>query len=300
MVRSMENKDELLELETQRALIHKQTRLLSLLAFVLIIAGIGVCFVLFFLSFVFFIAGVVILCVVTAKRKKFRDEFKELVVKKLITSELGVDAVYRRQGGISLSEINSLQVASVPDKYQMEDYISCVYNGVPYEMCDCTLQERVVTTDANGHTHVTYQNYFKGRVIKIDFKRDLNIVLKVVNRPVRGFQAQGLEKFETEVIEFNKHFKCYANTKEAGFYVLTPMMIQKMQELERMYVGGIFYVIMHGNLYVLINNNGDSLEVNISKPLDGKQLDRIKADILIGASIINEFRMDSDKYNVNR
>lgn len=300
MVRSMENKDELLELETQRAKINKQTSLLSLLAFVLIIAGIGVCFVLFFLSFVFFIAGVVIICVVTAKRKKFRDEFKEHVVKKLITNELGVDAVYRRQGGISLSEINSLQVASVPDKYQMEDYISCIYNGVPYEMCDCTLQERVETTDSQGHTHVSYQTYFKGRVIKIDFKRDLDIVLKVVNRPVRGFQAKNLEKFETEVIEFNKHFKCYANTKESGFYILTPVMIQKMQELERMYAGGIFYVIMHGNLYVLINNNGDSLEVNISKPLDEKQLNRIKSDILIGASIINEFRMDQDKFNVNR
>ena len=54
---------------------------------------------------------------------------------------------------------------------------------------------------------------------------------------------------------------------------------------------------MHDNLYILINNNGDSLEVNISKPLDHKQLERIRADILIGASIINEFRMDSDKFN---
>ncbi len=74
-------------------------------------------------------------------------------------------------------------------------------------------------------------------------------------------------------------------------------MIQKMLELEKMYVGGIYYAVMHDNLYILINNNGDSLEVNISKPLDHKQLERIRADILIGASIINEFRMDSDKFN---
>lgn len=288
------------ELEQERKKIQRDTRLGYLCGGILIAIGIGIFFLLPFLIIIFVVVAMVIFILSASKINKFKKKFKELVVKKLVHEELGVDAVYRMKGGISINEINSLKVASVPDRYQTEDYISCKYNGVPYEMCDCTLEEKVVTHDADGNTHTSYQKYFKGRVIKIDFQRDLKIDLKVVNSPTRGFQYRPLIPFETEVIEFNKRFKCYANSKEDGFYILTPIMIQKMLELEQMYRGGIYYVFTKGYLYILINNSGDSLEVSVSKPLDEKQMNRIKADIMIGASIINEFRMDSDKYNVER
>ncbi|MDE6241391.1 MAG: DUF3137 domain-containing protein [Anaeroplasmataceae bacterium] len=298
----MENKNisQLEELEQERKSVNKKSKIGYAIAIGLIVVGIACFFWIPFLMFIFMPIAIVLVIVTSSKVNKFRKKFKELVVKKLIKEELGVDAVYKMNGGISISEINSLKVARSPDRYRTEDYISCTYNGVPYEMCDCVLEEEYQTTDSNGHTQTSYQTYFKGRVIKIDFQRNLKIELKVVNHPTRGFQYKPLVPFETEVIEFNKTFKCYANSKEDAFYILTPIMIQKMQELERMYKGGIYYVFTKGNLYILINNSGDSLEVSVSKPLDEKQMNKIKSDILIGASIINEFRMDSDKYNVDR
>lgn len=287
-------------LEQERKKIQKDSRIGYLIAGVLIIIGIGLFFLFPPLTFVFVIFSIVVIVITASKVSKFKKSFKEVVVKKLIQDELGIDAVYQMNGGLPIEEINSLQVASKPDRYHTEDYISCTYNGIPYYMCDCTLEERVVTHDAHGNRHESYQTYFKGRVIKIDFKRDLNIELRVVNQPTQGFRTNHLTCFETEVIDFNKKFKCYASTKEDGFYILTPFMIQKMLELEQMYRGGIYYIFTQGNLYILINNSGDSLEVSITKPLDENQLNRIKSDILIGASIINEFRIDSDKYNVNR
>lgn len=298
----MENKNvnQLEKLEQERKSISKKSKIGYLVAFGLIAIGVATFFWIPFLLFVFLIIGIIIIVVTSMQVNKFKKRFKEIVVTKLIKDELGVDAVYNMNGGIPINEINSLKVASAPDRYHTEDYISCTYNGVPYEMCDCTLEEKVVTHDAQGHTHTTYQTYFKGRVIKIDFQRDLPIELKLANNPVRGFQYKPLISFETEVIDFNKTFKCYANSKEDAFYILTPSMIQKMLELERMYKGGLYYVFTKGNLYILINNSGDSLEVSVSKTLDEKQIDRIKSDILIGASIINEFHMDSDKFNVER
>lgn len=298
----MENKknNQLEELEQERKSISKKSRVSYLIAGILIVAGVATFFWIPFLLFVFMIVAIIIIIATSMQVNKFKKKFKELVVTKLIKEELGVDAVYRMNGGLPISEINSLKVARAPDRYRTEDYISCTYNGVPYEMCDCVLEERHETTDSQGHTQTSYQTYFKGRVIKIDFQRDLPIELKIVNRPTQGFQSRPLISFETEVIDFNKSFKCYTNSKEDAFYILTPMMIQKMLELERMYKGGLYYVFTKGNLYILINNSGDSLEVSVSKPLDEKQMNRIKSDILIGASIINEFRMDSDKFNVER
>ncbi len=297
----MENVKGLLEeLENERKKIAKKSRIFYALAFVFMILGMALCFFVHPLFMLLIFIGVILLVVIMPQVNKFKKKFKGSVVSAMIKEELGSDAVYRQSGGIPIEEINALGVAAEPDRHYEEDYITCTYNDIPYEMCDCTLQERVVTHDSKGNRQVTYETYFKGRVIKIDFQRDLNMELKVVNNATRGFKYKPLLPFETELIEFNKKFKCYASSKEDGFYILTPMLIQKMLELENKFKGGMYYVIKHNNLYVLINNSGDSLEVNIHKALDEKQLNKIRADILIGASIINEFRMDKDKYNVNR
>ncbi|MCM1197230.1 MAG: hypothetical protein NC310_09220, partial [Roseburia sp.] len=202
----MENKslNQLEKLEQERSTINKKSKIGYIVAFGLIAVGVATFFWIPFLLFVFMIIGIIIIVVTSMQVNKFKKKFKELVVTKLIKDELGVDAVYRMNDGLSIQEINSLKVASAPDRYRMEDYISCTYNGVPYEMCDCVLEERHETTDGQGHTQTSYQTYFKGRIIKIDFQRDLPIELKVVNHPVQGFQYKPLLSFETEVIDFNK------------------------------------------------------------------------------------------------
>ena len=288
------------ELEQERKKIYRTTRLEYTFAVVSFILGMALFFFVGFLTFLFFIIGIILIIVAATTTKKFKDKFKELVVKKIVKEELGKEATYKIRGGISMKEIDSLKVVARADRSHTEDYISCSYNGVPYEMCDCVLEERSVSHDSNGNQVESYHTYFKGRVIKIDFQRNLNMELKAVNQPTKGFQYRPLVPFETEVIDFNKKFKCYASSKEHGFYILTPWMIQKIMELEKMYAGGLYIVVMHNNLYILINNSGDSLEVNISKPLDSKQIDRIRYDLLIAATIINEFRVDSDKFNVDR
>ncbi len=296
----MEENKSLESLELERKSIKKTLNIMYVITAVLFIAGIGCFFLQPLLGIVIIVIGVIVIIIATNKKSKFQKTFKNTIVAQLVKDELGAEATYDANKGLDINEINSLRAAKVPDKYHLEDYISSSYNNVPYQLCDCTMQEKRVTTDGRGHTQTTYVTYFKGRVIKIDFQRELNMVLKVVNDAPLGFSASGLEKFETEVIDFNKRFKCYVDDKEHGFYILTPVMINKMLELERMFNGGICYIFMHNNLYVLINNSNDSLEVNISKPLDDKQINRIKSEILIAASIINEFSMDADKYNVNR
>ena len=71
-------------------------------------------------------------------------------------------------------------------------------------------------------------------------------------------------------------------------------------ELEKMFRGGLVLAFKNNNLYVLINDSGDSLEVSFSKPLNGEQIERIRGEIVLPATIINEFRIDDDKFNVNR
>lgn len=288
-------------LELERKSIKKKSLISILIGVAVLIVSIVVAVMTELIELI--IIGILVMVVVAiinaVSTKKYSNKFKDLIVTKLIKDELGVDAVYDPNGGINLGELNSLRFASAPDRYHLSDYISCSYNGVPYEICDCHFEERRVTRDSKGNRQVTYVTYFRGRAIKIDFKRDLNIKMKLVNDGPMGFSAEGLNKFETEVIDFNKRFKCYVDNSENGFYILTPVFIQKLMELERMFKGGLVVIFKHNNLYVLINDGRDSLEVSINKPVNGEQIERIKGEILLPASIINEFRIDDDKYNVN-
>ena len=103
---------------------------------------------------------------------------------------------------------------------------------VPIMMCfmkcvTVVLEEKVVTRDSHGHRQVSYQNILRDVLLKLTLKEIFIRSLKVVNQPMRGFQAGDLVKFETEVTEFNKKFKCYASSKEDGFYLLTPYIDSK-------------------------------------------------------------------------
>ena len=299
----MEEKSTYETLEVERKDILKKTRIMYAIAAALVAVAVVLLLLLMNNDMVVFIvcipviAAIILFAMASKNRKTFGTKFKNLVVTSLVKEELGEEAVYNPNGRFDINEINSLKAAAVPDRYHMEDFISCKYNDVPYAMCDCVLEEKHVTTDSRGHRTTTYVPYFKGRVIKIDYKRELNIELKIANDAPKGFSPEKLQKFETEVIDFNKRFKCYVDDTEHGFYILTPVMINKMMQLESMYRGGICYIFKHNCLYVLINNSSDSLEINIGKPLDENQLSRIRADIVIASTIINEFSMDKDKYN---
>lgn len=292
--------EDLEKLESERTKISKESSLFYFIGGILLVVGIILMFLYPVASIPFFLVAVVLIIVGGSKASAFAKRFKAEVVEKLIFQELGPEARYIQNGGISMAEINALKVAMVPDRHHEEDYIAGKYNDVPFELCDCTMEERVVTTDGKGNRIVSYDTYFKGRIIKIDFQRNLNMELRVVNNAPRGFSKNGLTPFETEVIDFNKAFKSYASSQEDGFYLLTPVMISKMQELERMYKGGIAYIIMNNIFYIFINNSGDSLEVNIRKPINDQQLQRLRSDISIAPTIINEFKIDKDKFNVDR
>ena len=288
-------------LELERKQIKKNNFIRTLIGIVVLVVSIIIALSteILFIMFAGILAFAILLIINGSKKSEFTKTFKEKIVKRLVQEELGPDAFYDPKGSLKLSEINSVKCTSIPDRWNLGDYIRSSYNGVPYEICDCQFEERRVTRDARGNRQVQYVTFFKGRIIKIDFQRDLNINMKIVNQGPAGFSSEGMKQFETEVIDFNKRFKCYVDDSENGFYILTPVFIQKLLQLEKMFRGGLVFAFKHNNLYVFINDSSDSLEVSFNKPLNGEQIERIRGEIILPATIINEFRIDDDKFNVN-
>jgi hypothetical protein len=283
------------ELEQQRLEVVKKRRISILILVLSLVLGFLLMMVLPFLGIPFIIAGIIIFAISESKVSSFRRKFKEIVVKKILDQELG-EYTYNQYAGIPLNEIISVGIYDSPDRYDLEDYIQSSYNEVRYEMCDATFEERYYVT-VDGKREVRYRMYFKGRIIKLDYKRDLNTTIKIIEGSPQGLNLRGLTKVETESIEFNKKYKTYVSNKENVFYYLTPVMIQKLMELEKLFKGTIQYSITSDAMYIFINNSGDSLEVNLNRPIDDTQLNIIKSQILLASTIINEFNLDKTKFN---
>lgn len=282
-------------LEKERKEIVKKRRIFTLIFVLLLILGFLMIFFISEVGIIFFIAGIVVIAISESKVSTFKKSFKNIVIKRLLDEELG-NYTYNPYGGIDLSEILSVGVYDRPDRYHFEDYVSSSYNEIKYSMCDADFEERYYVT-VNGRREVRYRTYFRGRILKLDYNRNIRTIIKIIEGHPQGLNLRGLTKVETESIEFNKKFNTYTSDKENIYYFITPLMIQKLLELEKLFKGTIQYAVMPDALYVFINNSGDSFELNLNKPIDEKQLEIIKSQILLPSSIINELNLDKNKFN---
>ena len=287
--------EKLQEFEIYRKKECKKANTFFICSGVLILLGcIG--FLLFAPLVILFFVGIILLICGFSVRSNISKEFKEKFIIDIV-KDIYPDADYYPKQGLDLSTILEPGFFKYPDRFHSEDYVGAVYNGVPFMMSDFTLLERHESRSSNGGTTVTYQAYAKGRFMVFDFKRDFNQVLKIAETKYLGLTTKGLEQIETESVEFNKKFKTYTSDSLTAFYVLTPQMQLKLLELESKFKGSIFFGFMKGKMYVAICDNVSILDINASKKVTEETLAILESQLLVPAAIINELKLDSDKFN---
>lgn len=290
--------ERLKEFELYRQKVCKKANIYLIIGIVLLVGGfflIGatqqVVFVLFF------IAGIILIAINSNMKGKLSQKFKNEFIVDYVKS-IYPNCVYDPSVGIHKDRILEAGFFKNPDKWYLEDYLQASYDGVGFEMSDFNFQERHVTTDSKGNRRVTYVTYAKGRFMIFDFKREFNEIVMVLENTALGFNCYGLEKVETESIDFNDKFKTYATDSLKAFYVLTPQIQLKMLELESKFKGSIFFGYMSGKLYVAITDGVSILDVNASKKISSETMKAIESQLLLPASIINELGLSTDKYTI--
>ncbi len=234
-----------------------------------------------------------------AKGAKHYQAFRHIVKSEIITALLKQSfeqVTYSPKSMISVQRINQTQMIRRPDRYSGEDLITGSYKDVSFEVSDIDLKQRVETRDSKGNVHVSYQTYFKGRWYIFKFERTFKETLKIGEGSSFNMNRKGLVKIDTESIEFNKKFSIFASNQEHGFYLITSSMIEKLLELEKMHRGSIHYCFMNNELHVGVNDNKDYLEISIKKPINEETIKSFMTDINMVPAIINELRLDSQKF----
>lgn len=283
------------EFEEYRKEVCKKANKYYYIGIAIIVVGI-VLMMLYPLLVLVCIVGGVYIGIGSSMKTKLSNEFKSKFVVELV-KEMYPDSVYQPTGGIPLAELLEPGLLTKPDRYTTEDYLKAEYDGVPFEMCDFDFKERRTTTDGRGHTTTTYVTYAKGRYMIFDFKREFTQTVKVVENTQLGVNTRGLEKIETESVDFNKKFKTYSSDPVTAFYVLTPQIQLKLLELESKFKGSIYFAYLKGKMYVVIADGVSILNVNASKPITHQTYEMLESQLILPASVINELGLADSKFN---
>lgn len=228
---------------------------------------------------------------------KYAREFKKPVVEALLKKWYDVYS-YDERGGMPLAEIyNSGLLTRRADRWHTEDLIEGMFNGVQFRTSDVHLEEEHTYTDSKGNTHTEWITFFRGRWYQFFLNRDFETVIRIKEKKrIKEMITRGLEKVEVESIGFNDKFMAYAMDDHKFFYIFSPVVIEKMLELEKMHRGQFMFSLDGNVVNIGINDNRDYLELNLKTALTEENIGAYESQINLMAAIIKEFRFDSYKF----
>lgn len=223
------------------------------------------------------------------KREKV-DNYLEEALKEVCSAEV----IYRKRSVLSAEVIDQAKILGDPARIYNDDYLRDTYKGVVYDVYDARLEMMVVTQTHNGRV-ASYLEYFRGAIFVFDYKEDLPAELYIVSNKLTTNIK--LESIESESIQLNQKYNFYTTDKTQAFSILTPNLINKIIELNKLVGGVVSYAFTKDKLYIAINNNADYLSVNQVEK--SKQKEKLMNDLMLPQAIINEFNLDKGIYNKN-
>jgi len=258
---------ELSKIETQRQEFYKRYEKAFILGSLILIIAVVIIMISLLLEFALSILLGILLIGISiiffSKANKHYQDFRTIVKESIINSLLESsfeNVCYEHKNHISVYRINQTEIIRKPDRYSGEDLITGTYKNVYFE--------------------VTFQD-----------------VLKMSEGSGFNLNKKGLVKMDTESILFNQKFSIFTSSLTFGFYIITPTMIEKLLELEKMHQGSIHYAFIKNELHVGVNDNKDYMELSIAKPINFDAIQSIMSDIDLISAIINELKLDSQKFN---
>lgn len=285
----------ILEFENRRKSTIKKATIFILISVACLLLGIVAFFLIGGYGLFLMIPGIVLLIIGISTRSKISKEFKDKFVPGLVKA-MYPDSTYNPMIGFPEQVVLEPGFFKRPDRYFSEDFVKASYNGIPFEMSDFEMQEMHVHHNSKGGTTVTYVTYAKGRFLVFDYQRDFKQTLKVVESSLHWGGTKGLEKIDTESIDFNKKFKTYTSDPLTAFYILTPQIQLNLLELETKFGGSIYFAYMNGKLYVAICDNASILDINASKKVSMDTINMLNAQLSVPKWFIDKLDLDSNKF----
>ena len=296
------------QLEAMRIALKKKYTLFIIIG-VIVVGGLAIGTYLFQLHPIFVMIGVVLTLLIsmlcTSKQaQEYSLAFKNYFVKSSL-EKIFTNLKYQPDSGVSYSTIASTNMMRMGDRYSANDLVTGNYKNIGFMQSDVHIEEKHETRDSDGHRSEYYVTIFKGRWMIFDFNKNFKADVQVAQRGFGNnkvnswfFSENKFQKVEMESQEFNKAFNVYAQQPIDAFYILTPKIMEKIQNLDERNEGKLLLCFVDNKLHVGIYNHEDSFEHgSVFRATDEERTrNEISTDIQKITMFIDELELDNDLF----
>lgn len=258
--------------------------------------GLIVFSLIFFALFAGGIAYIFTVVYTKKDRLKYTNAYKAYFVESSLRNTF-TDLNYLPDSGFSRTVLSNTGMMRTGDIFHSNDYVSGKYKDVNFSQADVHIQDE--HTDSDGNT--SYVTIFKGRWMVFEFPKQFVSKMEIAQKGFHGNlvprdsnRGKRIKKMETESVTFNKKFVVYAEDGFEMFYILTPDIIQRIEDIVAEGKKKILLCFIDNRLHVGLHNNKDAFEApSARKPLDEKvELSKVQADIKPITEFIDALKLD--------
>lgn len=201
---------------------------------------------------------------------RFNAAFKDRYVLNTIR-ETGLfeDLSYNRHLGFTFEDINNAFVidSGIKHYYSSEDLVTGRYRGIRFAFGDVHTRKLV-----KGSKGMRVETIFNGQILRFSTFDDI----KTSHGILQIFQKEFLSnlkgriaeyKIETENSAFNKKFDIYASDEHNAYYILTPQLMEKIEEFSDQAGAQTAISFLGPSMYVAVNRRLSMFEPNVDTPV---------------------------------
>lgn len=186
----------------------------------------------------------------------------------------------------AFERMRTLRLVPSFDRSKFEDHFSGNYKGASFDLYEAELEQK--RRDSKGRT--TYATVFRGQLIRLHFPRDF-LGVTIVRRDAGVFNAFGggesggrkLERVRLVDSTFEKAFEVWSTDQVEARYLLHPVMMERLIELEtRLHGKRIRCAFEGGDLLVAVEGGNLFEPGDLFKPFKDQSRARRIVDELAG------------------
>nr|WP_083332442.1 DUF3137 domain-containing protein [Hyphomonas sp. Mor2] len=175
----------------------------------------------------------------------------------------------------SVMDLHEAGLLSRWDRADYEDRLEGVRNGVDFEFFEAHLEERRRTTDSRGRTRTRWVTVFKGQCLRFEFHKAFHgrtLVLRDAGLFNIFGGGRGLDQVKLESNVFEKAFQVYSTDQVEARFLLTPDLMQRLIDLEKVFHGGKLRCAFQNGELLIALEGGDLFEPgSLFTPLDNPE-----------------------------
>ena len=239
---------------------------------------------------------VVILVIYSSKfTAPYVAKYKEWLRKEAIEEYFTVNE-YFPDSGFSKDMVSSTYLAPMGDVFKSSDLLVGDYNGCKFERCELLIQDE--TSDGETTTTTTL---FSGSWTIIEYPKSISSYLYISERKWFSSNPEGLfsavlktSKVKFESASFNEKFTVYAEDEKEAFYIVNPVFMEKLTELEQRVEGDMVIGFIDNKIHILFGNRDNVFTPNIFREVTEGDLVQVRNEMQIIVDIIELLKLNDN------